>query len=403
MKSLRELLVIGKGPSSSHTIGPTRASEEFKSLLPKGTDHIEVTLYRSLAWTGKGHGTDKAIEEALLPYPSKILFDFKSDAPHPNSLSLEAFDKEGTLLLKKDYESIGGGAFKERGKEYAPKDVYPFNKPSELFEYMKKEGIEDLYEVIRHFEGDSIYQYGKHLLEESFKTLKTSLDYEGYLPGSLHLECVAKKIHEAALIRSKEGKSPLILYLTSYAYAVSESNARGETIVTTPTAGAAGVVPACLYYMYKNKHYPMERLVKAYLAGALLCAFIKEMAGVSGALLGCQSEIGSAASFAAASLCYAKGLNLNQIEYGAEVALEHFLGLTCDPVGGYVQIPCIERNGVAAIHAYTAYLYAREIAPLRSNRVSLEKAIIAMKMTGEALPNDYKETSLGGLAKVIKC
>lgn len=404
MKSLRELLIAGHGPSSSHTIGPSRAALAFKGLLSnEGADHIEVTLYRSLAWTGKGHGTDKAVLEALSPYKATVAFDFVSERPHPNSLSFAAFDAKGHPLLSKDYESIGGGAFKEAKKPYAPKDIYPFETPSALFAYMEKEGITDLYEVIEHFEGKEIFDYGKSLLSTSFKTLEHSLGYEGVLPGSLHLECVAKKVHEAALKRSHEGKSPLILYLTAYAYAMSEANARGEVIVTAPTAGASGVVPACLYYMHKNKRYPLDKVVKAYLVGALLCDFIKEMAGVSGALLGCQSEIGSAASFAAASLCYLKGLPLREIEYGSEVALEHFLGLTCDPVGGYVQIPCIERNAMAAVHAYTAYLYAREIAPLRESKVSLEKAILAMKMTGEALPNDYKETSLGGLAKVIKC
>lgn len=403
MKSLKELLIEGNGPSSSHTIGPYRAAKAFLEMLgDRPCDEIIVTLYRSLALTGKGHGTDHIIERALLGYQVKILFDPKTRTEHPNTLLFEAF-RDGRPILWNSYESIGGGAIKEVGKPYAPKDVYPFNKPSELNIHMTQHGIKDPYQIIEEFDEKDIFQYGEKLLRDSFKTLENSLSQTGYLPGRLHLKAVAKDIYESAQRTEKEGESATILYLTSYAYAISEANARGEIIVTAPTCGASGVVPACLYYLYKNKRYDWNLLVRSYLVGALFCDFIKEMAGLSGAMLGCQSEIGSAAAFAAAAMVYADSLPMYNIEYGAEVALEHFLGLTCDPVGGYVQIPCIERNGMAAVHAYTSYIYAKDVAPSRKNKVSFDDVINVMRETGQAISTDFKETSLGGLAKIVKC
>lgn len=267
---------------------------------------------------------------------------------------------------------------------------------------MAQRGLSNPYQVIEEYEGKEIFSYGEKLLKDSFNTLELSLNTTGYLPGKLHLKAVAKDIYESAQ-KESEKENNTLLYLTAYAYAVSEANARGEIIVTAPTCGAAGVVPACLYYLYKNKHYDWSLLVRSYLVGALFCNFIKEMAGISGAMLGCQAEIGSASAFAAASMCYADSLSMYNIEYGAEVALEHFLGLTCDPVGGYVQIPCIERNGMAAVHSYTSYVYAKDIAPSRKNRVSFDDVIAVMRETGQAIPTDFKETSLGGLAKIVKC
>ena len=402
MKSLRELLIEGNGPSSSHTIGPYKAAKAFLSLLgDKPCDEIDVTLYRSLALTGKGHGTDHIIARALLGYPTKIIFDTTTRTKHPNTLRFDAFYK-GRPILWNSYESIGGGAIKEVDKEYSPRDVYPFNKASELNIYMAQRGLSNPYQVIEEYEGKEIFSYGEKLLKDSFNTLELSLNTTGYLPGKLHLKAVAKDIYESAQ-RESEKENNTLLYLTAYAYAVSEANARGEIIVTAPTCGAAGVVPACLYYLYKNKHYDWSLLVRSYLVGALFCNFIKEMAGISGAMLGCQAEIGSASAFAAASMCYADSLSMYNIEYGAEVALEHFLGLTCDPVGGYVQIPCIERNGMAAVHSYTSYIYAKDIAPSRKNRVSFDDVIAVMRETGQAIPTDFKETSLGGLAKIVKC
>lgn len=402
MKSLRELLIEGNGPSSSHTIGPYRAAKLFLSLITdKPCDEIDITLYGSLALTGKGHGTDHMVLRAFMSYPIKIFYDIKTKVEHPNTIKFVALYK-GEPILTKSYESIGGGSIKEVGKPYSPRDLYPFNSVNSLNVYMASRMVKNPYSIIEEFEGKDIYKYGEKLLADSFKTLELSLDYEGYLPGKLHLKSSAKDIYHSAL-KEDGNENNAFLYLSAYAYAISEANCRGEVIVTTPTCGSAGVVPACLYYLYKNKHYDWSLLVKAYLVGALYCDFIKENAGISGAMLGCQAEIGSAAAFAAASLCYADSLSMYSIEYGAEVALEHFLGLTCDPVGGYVQIPCIERNGVAAVHAYTAYLYAKDIAPSRKSRISFDAVVKVMKETGEALIPELKETSLGGLAKIVKC
>lgn len=401
MKSIRTLLILGPGPSSSHTIGPFRIANSFKEEVKEYKPSlIKVILYGSLALTGEGHGTSKIIKKALSEYPTDIEFvkSFKN-LKHPNTMDCIAYSSFGKEIKRERYLSIGGGSFVKEGERISNKETYPFSSFEELKKLMKKENIDDLYRIIEKYEDKDIFNYGKELLLASFKTLESSLEKEGILPGKLHLERTAKKIKEKA----EQLSSPMdrkLLLLTSYAYAISEANACGEMIVTTPTCGAAGVVPANLY-LAKEEGFSIDELVKSYLVGALVCLFIKENAGASGALLGCQSEIGSAASFAAASLSYLNKLSLYQIEYACEVAMEHFLGLTCDPVDGYVQIPCIERNGIAAIHAYSSFLYGKNIALSRINRVSFDNVILAMKETGKGLRKEFKETSLGGLAKVV--
>lgn len=401
MKSLRELLIKGPGPSSSHTIGPYRITLDFLSKLQgKEISFVTVTLYGSLALTGRGHFTDKIIIKALGTIPNKIVFDVKEkNLTHPNTMELKADLKEGSVFIKR-YVSLGGGAFKEENGSYLPKDIYPFTTFNGLKKYLKDNKEDDIYKVIVRIEGEEIERYAEDLLLSSFRTLENSLLYRGYLPGKLHLKCSSGEIVKKAMNIKDEAERRNLL-LTGFAYATSEANARGEEIVTAPTCGASGVVPSVLYYAYKYEGKSLSELVKAYLAGALVCNFIKENASVSGALSGCQAEIGPASSFAAASLAYLHHLSVHQIEYASEVAMEHFLGLTCDPVDGYVQIPCIERNGMATLHAYSAYLFAKDIAPLRRNRVSFDKVVEAMKSTGSELPSDLKETSLGGLAKVI--
>lgn len=401
MKSLKTLLILGPGPSSSHTIGPYRIAKSFQAdVASKRVKKIKATLFGSLALTGKGHSTDEIIKKAFANQDCEVLFNpsFKRIA-HPNTMECEAVLEDGSRIVKR-YQSIGGGSFLEEGKTLPDIDRYPFSTFEELKSYMKKEGITDTFEVIARNDESDVFEYGKDMLLHSFQTIQESLDKEGVLPGPLKLKRVAKGIYRKAK-ECRDDADRRILYLTSYAYAVAESNANNELIVTAPTCGAAGVVPACLYYEWKNLHRSIDDLVKAYLVGALVCSFIKENAGVAGALLGCQSEIGSASSFASASLAYLNKLSLYQIEYAAEVAMEHFLGLTCDPVNGYVQIPCIERNGIAAIHAYSSYLYAKTIALSRKNTVSFDNVIKAMKETGDELPQELKETSLGGLARVL--
>lgn len=402
MKSLRELLLYGPGPSSSHTIGPYRIALDFASLLQgRNVTSLKITLFGSLALTGKGHRTDYILKETLKQYPVEVLFDTeKKDLPHPNTMTLIATFEDGTTLSK-TYLSLGGGSYCEEGKQTTGKDIYPFTTFDGMKEYMKEKGITDVYSLIEQIEGKDIFTFGEEMLGHTFSTLEASLNKTGYLPGPLHLTCVSKEIYQKAL-KSQDEAEKRTLLLSSYAYATAEANARGEMIVTTPTCGSAGVVPAVLYYGKKVYHDKDTDLVKAFLVGALVCNFIKENASLSGALLGCQAEIGSASSFASASLAYLRGLSLHQIEYASEVSMEHFLGLTCDPVDGYVQIPCIERNAIAALHAYASYLFAKDISPYRQNRVSFDNVIRAMKETGSELPSDLKETSLGGLAKIIR-
>lgn len=403
MKSLKELLIVGPGPSSSHTIGPYRISKDFLSRLNKSQiNKIEVTLFGSLALTGKGHATDNIIKKTFKDYTCIVNFDLSlKDLKHPNTMRLKAYLNDDSIY-EKTYYSIGGGSFLVEKEEMKKNDVYPFSTFDGLKEYIKKNNIDDIYSIIKTFEDDDIFLYAKNLLLISFKTIEDSLNTTGILEGPLKLKRVAKDIFNQAKL-TKDNVERRMMYLTSYAYATAEANADNQLIVTTPTCGAAGVVHSVLYYEYKNKHKSLDALVKSYLVGALICNFIKENAAVAGALLGCQSEIGSASSFAAASLSYLNGLSLKQIEYASEVAMEHFLGLTCDPVDGYVQIPCIERNGIAAIHSYASFLYAKNISLHRNNVVSFDNVILAMKETGNELPSDLKETSLGGLAKIILC
>ena len=402
MKSLRELLILGPGPSSSHTIGPFRICKDFlKEHGKEGLSQVVVTLHGSLALTGRGHGTDEIVRKAFSGYPVEVLFD---DAlvkgMHPNTMTIDAKTSDGKTLSE-SYVSIGGGAFRKADSVYVPKDIYPFSTFDGMKAYLKEKKTEDILSVILEVEGKDILDYAMELLEHSFHTIEEGLREESVLPGPLHLDAVSGRIRKQALSTERVEDRRMLL-LASYAYATSEENARGKEVVTAPTCGASGVVPSVLYYEWRSHRRKKADLARAYLVGGLVCDFIKENAAVSGAMYGCQAEIGSAASFAASSLAYLDHLSIFQIEYAAEVAMEHFLGLTCDPVDGYVQVPCIERNAMAAIHAYASYLFSKDIAPHRKNRVSFDNVVRAMKETGQELPQDLKETSLGGLAKILR-
>ena len=401
MKSLRELLLLGPGPSSSHTIAPYRIAKDFLFRHEReGLSDIVVVLRGSLSLTGKGHRTDQVLKNAFQDYSIEVVFDQGTEhLKHPNTLVLKAKTKSGKEL-EETYYSLGGGAFRRVGDRKKTKDCYPFSTFDGMKDYMRKENIEDPTLVIERFEGEEIWDFSKNLLKHSFATIERGLQDSSLLPGPLKVQPVSAKIFKQAQKFPEEGER-LLLLLSSYAYATSEENARGREVVTAPTCGSSGVVPALLYYGMQREKRDIDSLSKAYLVGAMMANFIKENASLSGAVLGCQAEIGSACSFAAASYSSLMGLCLHQIEYASEVAMEHFLGLTCDPVDGYVQVPCIERNAMAAVHAYTSYLFAKDIAPCRSNLVSFDNVVRAMKLTGKELPSSLKETSLGGLAKVI--
>lgn len=403
MKSLKALLIKGPGPSSSHTIGPYRICDSFLNEY-KNIDFKKyiVTLYGSLALTGKGHKTDDVIKNVFKLHNKEveIVFNYElENIKHPNTLQIEAIRQDNSSLIKR-YQSIGGGAFKEENKPYKVDDIYPFSDFTSLKKYLIENPTSDLYQVIENIEGKDIFEYAKELVIYSFNLIEEMINSPSVnLPG-LNLKTVCSSIYNKANQSNLEHEKMLML-LTSYSYAIAEANALGKQIVTAPTCGASGVVPSCLYYQYKNKNYSLDKIVKAFLVGGLICNFIKENAAISGAMLGCQAEIGSASCFASASLAYLDDLSIYQIEYAAEVSMEHFLGLTCDPVKGYVQIPCIERNGVASIHAYTSYLYSKNISIFRKNKVSFDNVIKVMKETGNKMDKELKETSLGGLAKFV--
>ena len=395
MESLRNLYKIGVGPSSSHTYGPKLAAERIKMLYPNASK-IVVTLYGSLALTGKGHLTDYIIEKALAPLP--CVFTFKADALpyHPNGMMFTVYEGENKVDEITAY-SVGGGKIEMPGVENeADQEVYPQKNMTEIIEYIEDHNI-SFYDYILEFEDEEIEIYLYHVLEAMFQSVEDGLHTQGTIPGRLQLKRVAKMMHAQALNTKTESERERLL-VSSYAYAVSEENACGHTIVTAPTCGASGVIPAVLYYCYKQLHMEKKDLVKALGVGGLFGNVIKKNATISGADGGCQAEIGSACAMAAALYAWLLELNNSAIEYAAEMGMEHNLGLTCDPVGGYVQIPCIERNGFAALRAMDAAVYSKQLGYIRKNKISFDAVVKVMYETGKDLNSAYKETSLGGLA-----
>lgn len=398
MESIKELFITGPGPSSSHTIGPSKAAKDFIIGLPKDSK-IVVTLFGSLALTGKGHLTDKIIKDILINFDSEILFDFTTkDLKHPNTLTFKAY-QNGNIIKDKTYYSIGGGKIVTDLNHIDSEIIYDLNTFEEIKEYCSRNKM-SLVDYVNQKENKGIDSYLENVLDTMFKEVDSNINKEGLIPGSLRLSRVAKTIFNEAQKLSDDEKK--VMLLTAFAYSCVEGNASGDIVVTAPTCGSCGIIPATLYYEYHYKNIDKKTLIDSLKVAGLFGNLCKENASISGAMLGCQAEVGVASAMATAALCYINKLSTYQIEYGAEVALEHFLGLTCDPVDGYVQIPCIERNGIAAMRADVSYLYAKNIAPLRKNRVSFDDVVKAMKVTGESLNSDYKETSIGGLASLIR-
>jgi L-serine dehydratase len=406
MKSLSKLYRYGPGPSSSHTIAPSIAARSFKSLLSSlSVDHVVVTLYGALALTGVGHHTDLAVKTSLYPLPTEVVFDEKTPVSHPLSLAFTAYSGKQFLLCR-HYASLGGGEItSEDDLSVNEKDIYPFHDLSEIKTALLKKSLPDLKSFCLSYEDPSIEEYLSETLKRMFASIEKGLQKEDTIPANdnprLHWARCAKKIFESSSSISDEAARREIL-ITSYAYAVAESSASGEEVVTAPTCGSSGVLPAILYYCYHDQHHPFEKVKDALYTAGVFGNLVKQNASIAGAIGGCQAEIGTASSMAAAALCTLEGLSLYQIEYAAECAMEHFLGLSCDPVDGYVIIPCIERNGMGALRAYDAYLYAKYISPLRKNQVSFDDVVEAMKLTGDSLASAYKETAEGGLAEILK-
>lgn len=397
MKSLKELFRVGPGPSSSHTLGPQRAAKLFQEAYPTAIRY-EADLYGSLSLTGKGHMTDAIIISTFEPKPCEVHFKSGENLKHPNTMCLFAYDENNQCLDRWTIYSVGGGAIEIEGKDLGEgKEVYPHSSMEEIQAYCKAEGIH-LYEYVDRFE--NVEDYLTEILLQMCKTVDNGLNTKGLLPGKLQLERIARKLLEKA----NACESPMErekLLLSAYAYSASEENAAGGMTVTGPTLGSSGVLPALLYYYYYDRKFQREELVKGLKIAGLIGNLIKQNATISGAQGGCQAEIGAACAMAAAMVAYLRGLNDHQIEYAAEMGIEHHLGLTCDPVGGYVMIPCIERNAVAALRAMDAAILAEFILQVKENRVSFDMVVNTMNYTGKKLPVELRETSLGGLATVV--
>ena len=397
MKSIKEIYKIGKGPSSSHTMGPERAAKLFRSQHPEA-DAFQVILYGSLSKTGVGHGTDRVLLEVLSPIPTEIVFS-QEELPkaHPNTMDLIAMkngQKTGTLRV----ESVGGGDIRIAGeKSVSGEEVYIEHSFAEIKDFCKWRYIEKLSDYVELNEGPEIWDFLMEVWHTMKKAIEEGLAAEGILPGGLNVRRRAKDLYETTLA-IREPALEEFQKIASFAYAVAEQNASNGTIVTAPTCGACGVLPAVLKYAQETKGYTDEQICRGLAAAGIIGNLTKSNASISGAECGCQAEIGTACSMAAAALAELYAQNLEQVEYAAEVAMEHHLGLTCDPICGLVQIPCIERNAVAAMRAMNACNMSYFLTGSRN--ISYDMVCRAMKETGIHLDHRFRETSEGGLAKL---
>jgi L-serine dehydratase len=394
MESIREIYRIGAGPSSSHTMGPKLAAEQFRAR-GHGAASYQVVLYESLAATGKGHLTDKAIREALSPYPVEIVWAQDRQRPeHPNAMDFSALDESGKVLDTWTVFSIGGGALRDRESTFATAEVYPLHSLTEIMDLCAEEGI-SYWEFVSRHEGEDIWIFLEGIWTAMQDCMERGLTIEGVLPGGLGLARKASSYHQKTLLGGTEMRRTGLL--AAYALAVSEENASGGTVVTAPTCGASGVLPSVLRYQQETMGLRPKSILQALATAGLIGVIIKKNASISGAEVGCQGEVGSACAMAAAAAAQLMGGTIRQIEYTAEMGLEHHLGLTCDPVGGLVQIPCIERNAMAASKAVSIAHMA--LLSDGSHRIPFDEAVRVMKETGHDLPSLYRETSHGGLAK----
>ena len=397
MQSLTELYRIGRGPSSSHTMGPEKASKYFLSVAPNA-ERYRVVLYGSLALTGKGHRTDYAIKETFGDRQLEIIFDTETaDLPHANTIDFFAYEGEGEIAHRRVL-SVGGGDIRIVGfPETNKPEIYSENSFAEIAEYCKSKNIR-IYEYVYEREGESIRDHLYKVWNAMKHEIRDGLTTTGTLPGGLGVQRVAQLLYNRSHIDERpETRENRIV--CAYAFAVGEQNASGGTIVTAPTCGSCGVMPAVLKYMQEKKGFSDEDIVKALCTGGVIGNLVKKNASISGAECGCQAEVGTACAMAAAALAELFDMGIDQIEYAAEVSLEHHLGLTCDPICGLVQIPCIERNAVAAMRAINSLSLANFLVGTR--KISLDMVIETMYETGKDLDHRYRETSMGGLAKLF--
>ncbi|AXU80777.1 TPA: L-serine ammonia-lyase [Clostridioides difficile] len=392
MDTLKELFKIGSGPSSSHTMGPQRAAERFKNENPNA-ESFRAILYGSLAATGKGHLTDYIIEKTIAPKKVEIVWeeDIIKDF-HPNGMKFEALDKDKNVTAEWTVYSVGGGTIAEEGQRNSKSNsIYHLDTMDEIVKWCK-ENNKTLVDFVLECEPKDIKDYIKTIKDAMRKSIDDGLSTDEIIPGKLLLKRRASTFYNAY---KKDKSFSTLVY--AYALAASEQNASGNIIVTAPTCGSAGVIPGIFFAMQDFYNYDDEKIIEALLVAGIIGNIIKTNASISGAEVGCQGEVGAACSMAAAAVAYLKGGTIDHIEYAAEIALEHHLGMTCDPVYGYVQIPCIERNAMAAQRAYDAANYA--LLTDGSHSVSLDQVVETMKETGIDMMDKYKETAKGGLAK----
>ena len=397
MKSIREIYKIGKGPSSSHTMGPERAAQLFKKKYPQA-DAFQVILYGSLSKTGVGHGTDRVLRQVLSPLPTEIVFSNEElENAHPNTLDFFAL-KDGKQIGTLRVESIGGGDIRIPGVQDAEsEEVYIEHSFAEIADFCKWRYISTLSEYVELNEGPEIWDFLMDVWQTMKQSITDGLNATGVLPGGLNVQRKAKFLYD----QKPEVDEPALRefqLIAAYAYAVAEQNADNGTIVTAPTCGACGVLPAVLKYVQDTKGYTDQQICRGLATAGIIGNLTKRNASISGAECGCQAEIGTACSMAAAALAELYQQDLDQVEYAAEVAMEHHLGLTCDPVCGLVQIPCIERNAVAAMRAMNACNLSYFLTGSRN--ISYDMVCRAMHETGINLNDRFRETSEGGLAKL---
>ena len=397
MQSIRTLYKVGKGPSSSHTMGPERAAKLFREMTPEA-DRYEVILYGSLAKTGVGHGTDRVLVDTLAPYPTKIVFASvdPGNMKHPNTLDLIAYqDNKETQRIR--VESIGGGDIVVEGEaQHADAEVYPENSFAEIARFCQWRHV-SLPEYVELNEGPEIWSFLEHIWHVMRQSIEDGLAAEGILPGGLNVQRKAKYLYERTHLLDLRQVRELQL-VCSYAFAVAEQNAGNGTIVTAPTCGSCGVLPAVLMYMQQKYDLPDRKIAEALGVAGLFGNLVRHNASISGAECGCQAEIGTACSMAAAAMGELTGLTIEEQEYAAEIAMEHQLGLTCDPICGLVQIPCIERNAVAAKRAIDASNLSHMLVGTRT--ISFDMVVRTMYETGINMNRAFRETSEGGLARL---
>ncbi len=394
MESIKKIFKIGNGPSSSHTMGPKRAAEIFAEKNPDAQT-FKVYLYGSLALTGKGHMTDYIILKTLAK-PTEIIWKNNETLPlHPNGMMFKAYGEDKEKQNEWEVYSIGGGELMDKNSESNEENIYSQNTMADIITYLEKHGG-TLWEYVLETEGETVIDYMKEVWSTMKDAILRGLEADGTLPGVLKLHRKAPSYHVKANMQNKFAEDDIFLF--AYALAVSEENAAAGRVVTAPTCGSSGILPAVLYLFYKKYDFSEKRILKALTVAGLVGNLIKENASVSGAEVGCQGEVGAACSMAAAAITQLLGGTTYQIEFAASSGLEHHLGLTCDPIAGLVQIPCIERNAFGAQRALDSALYA--IHSDGRHMVPFDNVVEVMEQTGHDLPSLYKETSKGGLATI---